>query len=54
MGFWKLGFLGILCGAFSFSIDAVELRRNQPTERISGSYFFSAFIFSFVDLVSLI
>jgi hypothetical protein len=45
MGFWKLGFLGILCGAFLFSIDAVELRRNQPTERISGSYLFSAFPF---------
>jgi hypothetical protein len=45
MGFWKLGFFGILCGAFLFSIDAVELRRNQPTERISGSYLFSAFPF---------
>jgi hypothetical protein len=54
MGFWKLGFLGILCGAFFFSIDAVELRRNQPTERISGSFFFQLFLFSFIDLVSLI
>nr|AFK43167.1 unknown [Medicago truncatula] len=37
MGIWKLGFLGLLCATFLFTIDAVELRRNQPTERISGS-----------------
>lgn len=38
MGIWKLGFLGLLCATFLFTIDAVELRRNQPTERISGSF----------------
>jgi len=38
MGIWKLGFLVLLFAAFLFTIDAVELRRNQPTERISGSF----------------
>lgn len=36
MGIWKWGFLGFLCAVFISTIDAAELRRNQPTERISG------------------
>jgi len=43
MGRWKLSFLGFLCAYFLFTIGAVELGRNQPTERISG--IFADFVF---------
>lgn len=37
MNFLKWGFVGLLVAAFVFTIGgAVELGRNQPTERISG------------------
>lgn len=45
MGIWKLGFWGLLCAAFVFSVDAVELRRNQPTERIAGRFFVDLVIY---------
>ncbi|KAL1326694.1 hypothetical protein AAHE18_13G247300 [Arachis hypogaea] len=37
MGPLKWALLGVLLSASLFAIDSVELRRNQPTERISGS-----------------
>ncbi|XP_015937882.1 probable beta-1,4-xylosyltransferase IRX10L [Arachis duranensis] len=37
MDFWKWVFFGFLCAALVLRIGAVELGRNQPTERISGS-----------------
>ncbi|KAE9608615.1 hypothetical protein Lal_00020753 [Lupinus albus] len=37
MSFWKWGLVVLLFGGFFFTIGAVELGRNQPTERISGS-----------------
>lgn len=36
MNFSKWGFVGLLSAAFVITIGAVELGRNQPTERISG------------------
>lgn len=36
MDFWKCGFVSFLCAALVFTSGAVELGRNQPTERISG------------------
>lgn len=38
MGVSKLGFLGLLFADFLFAVGAVELGRNQPTERISGAF----------------
>lgn len=53
MGFWKWVFLGLLCAAFISSIDAVELHRDQPTERISGGFwiFWDHFMLFFIFLL---
>lgn len=45
MKFWKWGFVGFLCAAFALAVGAVELGRNQPTERISGEVFFKVCFF---------
>jgi hypothetical protein len=46
MGIWKFSFLGFLSVSFLFTIDAIQLHMNQPTERISGAFFVLNFCFS--------
>lgn len=36
MKIWRWVFVGLVCTAFILRIDAVELGRRHPTERISG------------------
>jgi hypothetical protein len=38
MGIWKFSFLGFLSVSFLFTIYAIQLHMNQPTERISGAF----------------